>query len=79
LGAGYVNEKTKKLLKLKIEKLMWLLSSLIWFIMALVVLEEHPLGSVIFVAIGISLWRGQNKEKWEEITKTEEYVRNNWQ
>lgn len=73
-----MKEKTVKLLKLKIEKFIWLLSSLFWIIMAIVVLNEHPIGAIIFVVIGIALWKGQNKEKWERISKAEEFVRNNW-
>ena len=73
-----MKEKTERLLKLKIEKFMWLLSSLFWIIIAIVVLDEHPIGAIIFVVIGISLWQGQNKKKWKEISKSEEYVRNNW-
>jgi len=73
-----MKEKTAKLLTLKIQKLIWLLSTLIWIFFAINVFDEHPIGAIIFVAIGISSWIGQNKKKWEEISKTEEFVRNNW-
>lgn len=74
-----MKEKTIKFLKLKIEKLIWLSSSLFWIITAIVALnKEYIIGAIIFFAIGIATWKGQNKEKWEQISKTEEFVRNNW-
>lgn len=74
-----MKEKTTKLLKLKIEKYIWLSSSLFWIIAAIVVLnKEYIIGAIIFFAIGIATWKGQNKAKWEQISKAEEFVRNNW-
>ena len=74
-----MKEKTVKLLKLKIEKFIWLSSSLFWIIMAIVALnKQHPIMAILFVVIGIATWKGQNKEKWKEISEAEEYVRNNW-
>ena len=73
-----MKEKTARLLKLKIEKFMWLLSSLIWIIFAIAaVFDEHPIMAIILALIGIGMWQ-ENKEKWKEISESEEYVRNNW-
>ena len=74
-----MKEKTTKLLKLKIEKFSWLSSSLFWIIASIVALnKEYIIGAIIFFAIGVATWKGQNKAKWEQISKAEEFVRNNW-
>jgi hypothetical protein len=75
-----MKEKTVKLLKLKIEKFIWLLSSLFWIIMAIVALnKQRPLIAIVFVIIGIAIWKGEVKERWKNLSEAEDFVRNNWE
>lgn len=74
-----MTEKTVKLIKLKIEKLGWLSSSLFWIIAGIVAInKEYLIGAFVFFVIAIASWKGQNKQKWERLSEAEEFVRNNW-
>jgi predicted membrane protein len=75
-----MNEKAVKLIKLKIEKLVWLSSSLFWIIAAIVAFDKQRfLIAIVLILIGIAMWKGEVKKRWERLSEAEEFVRNKWE
>ena len=59
-----MNEKTVKLINLKIEKLVWLSSSLFWIIAGIVAFDkQRPIIAIVLILIGIAMWKGEVKKK----------------
>lgn len=74
-----MNEKTVKLIKLKIEKLVWISSSLFWIIVGIVAFDkQRPIIAIVLILIGIAVWKGEVKKRWERLSEAEEFVKNKW-